>query len=251
MKIATYNINFDQKTWSARKDPIVKQLKVEQLDIICLQEIVDEGTVKWLADQLGMPYIYTNFRTQAGKHGVIHGISTLSRHPFVSEQAFFLEEQGRVCNAVEIELQQRSIVICNGHYFWHPGESPIRYAHVSQTLKWLEGAYSDSIRVLAGDFNEEPNHASVVFIKRDYASAHEAVHGCEPEATCDSSRVAFTWKQRLKKVLGQSWKGTLDYIFYDPQRMQVLECYLSTTRTPEGWYVSDHSAIVAELVLKP
>ena len=60
VKVVTINILSDLDRWPRRRDLLRDGLAVEQADLIGLQEVrLREETGAWLAEQLGMPYVYT------------------------------------------------------------------------------------------------------------------------------------------------------------------------------------------------
>ncbi|MBW4518152.1 MAG: endonuclease/exonuclease/phosphatase family protein [Scytolyngbya sp. HA4215-MV1] len=261
MKVITINILFELEHWQQRRDLLVQGLAAEQADLIGIQEFnLQEDTARWLAQQLDMPYVYlVPYAALPYKLGPMYGAAILSRHAFVRQEQLDLQGQGRFAQRVEIRVDDRPFVFCNGHYYWQPGHSPARIAQIQLLLDWLAELPPHLPTIAVGDFNAPPNTPEIGMMRDRFISAYAAFHGQEPEYTCPTPlvkhrpslarsivwRLMNLWKNRTWK----RWRGTIDYIFVS-RHWQVCNCQLIFTKpAPDNpsIYPSDHFGLVAEL----
>jgi endonuclease/exonuclease/phosphatase family metal-dependent hydrolase len=259
MKIATINILFKLNYWTQRRQLLIAGLKAENPDIIALQEVsLSEDTAAWIAEQLNIPYIYKAIPKEVCDSDLPFGLAILSRYPIEKTAAINLKHQGRIAQYAQIKLDDhKSIVICNGHYFWHPGSHKKRNKQIQMMLNWL-AEFPETMPIISvGDFNGTPETSGIALVKEKYQSAYQVYHGQEPEYTCPTPLDQISWKKRIRQfwrtlIFNRSWKlwrGTLDYIFIN-QRLQVRDCRVILNQPAANnryLYPSDHFGIVADL----
>ncbi|MBD2293583.1 endonuclease/exonuclease/phosphatase family protein [Anabaena sphaerica FACHB-251] len=261
MKVITINILFKLNYWTQRRQLLVEGLRAENPDIIALQEVsLAEDTAAWIGEQLNIPYIYKAVPKEVCNSDLPFGLAILSRYPIEKTAALNLEHQGRIAQYAQVKLDDnKSIVICNGHYYWHPGSHKKRNKQIQMMLDWLS-QFSDEMPIISvGDFNGTPETSGIALVKEKYQSAYEVYHGNEPEYTCPTllGQDKISWRNRLKQfwrtlifnMSWKPWKGTLDYIFIN-QHLQVRDCRVILNRPAANnryLYPSDHFGIVADL----
>src|SRR5262245_31291829 len=89
MRLVTWNLWWRHGDWQARAPAIARTLEALKPDVVCLQEVWEEGDdnqAAALARQLGFTYAFARERTEGG---VAQGIALLSRWPLadVTQQA--------------------------------------------------------------------------------------------------------------------------------------------------------------------
>ncbi len=258
VKIATINILFELDEWEQRRELLAAGLAAEQPDLIGLQEVkMPEDTAGWLGDRLQMPHIYQVLNQPTEKNPNPNtGIAILSRHPFMHQETLALTGQGKVAQRVQVDINGQLWVLCNGHYYWYPGDSPERTVQVQQTLDWLADYPSDSPIVSVGDFNGTPETEAIAKMRQQFTSAYADHHGQEPDYTCPTPLIIRGWRRiwrglwlklRYDRRL-KPWRGTLDYIFV--RNLTVQDCHLILTEpAPQDpkLYPSDHFGLVTTL----
>ncbi|MFM6152200.1 MAG: endonuclease/exonuclease/phosphatase family protein, partial [Sphaerospermopsis kisseleviana] len=234
----------------------------ENPDIIALQEVsLSEDTAAWIAEQLNIPHIYKVTPQEVSGSDLPFGLAILSRFPIEQKAALNLQYQGRIAQYAQIKLDNnKSIVICNGHYFWYPGSHPKRDKQLQLMLNWLSKLPPEMPIVTVGDFNGTPDTSGIALIKEKYQSAYEVYHGKEPEYTCPTPldnldkinwrrRLQVFWRTLIFNKTWKRWQGTLDYIFIN-QHLQVKDCRITLNQPAASnryLYPSDHFGIVADL----
>jgi endonuclease/exonuclease/phosphatase family metal-dependent hydrolase len=243
----------------------VDQLASLAPDLIALQEVSLKdkiSTAHWIAAELNRQtrapareyQVYLSPKT--GQEAKREAIAVLSRLPVKRHQTIDLESQNRVAELVELRLEDRPLLLANGHFYWQHGESKARQEQVERLLNFLDEQAADIPVIVAGDFNSKPGMASVERMRRYFDSAHRAVHGEEPAFTCptplpysrlEEMRVRFLHRLGRNSYAAPTWRGTVDYIFVDP-RLETLDCRVVLDQPDEAnprLYPSDHYGLYA------
>jgi endonuclease/exonuclease/phosphatase family metal-dependent hydrolase len=236
ISLVTINILVNLSLWKKRRTLLVDQLASLAPDLIALQEVSLKdkiSTAHWIAAEL-------NRQTRAPAR----------------EYQVYLESQNRVAELVELRLEDRPLLLANGHFYWQHGESKARQEQVERLLNFLDEQAADIPVIVAGDFNSKPGMASVERMRRYFDSAHRAVHGEEPAFTCptplpysrlEEMRVRFLHRLGRNSYAAPTWRGTVDYIFVDP-RLETLDCRVVLDQPDEAnprLYPSDHYGLYA------
>ena len=263
VKVITINILFELDRWEQRRHLLVSGLAAERADLIALQEVkLPEDTAVWLAEQLGMPYLSLVPTQSYDGRNSQYGVAILSRHPFVQQDTLYFQSQGKgkVAQYVQVEIDNQPLVVCNGHYYWHPGSHPERDKQVKQVLNWLEQFPPEMPIVAVGDFNGTPDTSAIALMRQHFTSAYAKYNGSEPSYTCPTPLVKLNWLQSIRHTLRNlvfnktltPWKGTLDYIFVN-SNLSVCDCRIILNQ-PSPYdpylYPSDHFGIAANLQLE-
>jgi endonuclease/exonuclease/phosphatase family metal-dependent hydrolase len=259
LRVATVNILNDRSRWPERRRLLARELGARSPELIALQEVVDPlgaSTAHWLAGELGGYEVFVC--PKAGWGRPREGIAVLSRLPVEHHDTIDLGTQGRTAQFVHVRISGRPVVLVNGHYYWPPGADAAQARQVGRVLDRLGPLARGASAIVCGDFNSLPGSRAIALMRRTFVSAHEARHGREPDYTCPtplvggpSLRSAIT-RGALRLFTnrpGESWRGTLDYLFVSPD-IRVLDCGVFLDRPAAddpGLYASDHLGLVATL----
>jgi endonuclease/exonuclease/phosphatase family metal-dependent hydrolase len=256
VKIVTINILSDLSHWAQRCDLLAQGIAALAPDVVAIQEVrLPENTAAWLAKQIGLPYVHLS--PKVGWESSREAIAILSRLPLENNGTLDLGGQRRVAQFVQVSINDRPLVVANGHFYWQPGESPARLQQVERLMSWLAAIPGSPPCVVCGDFNGTPETSAIQRMREKYVSAYSIVHGKEPDYTCPTplprSRI-----MQVRTLLGffllirpryynLKWKGTLDYIFVDP-RLHVTDCQVVLDQPASAnpkIYPSDHFGLCA------
>ena len=267
--IVTINILNNLSLWDERAPLLLEQLAALNPDLIAMQEVSlkDQGSnAHWIADQLNArrenpekvaPYeVLISART--GVYAKKEGLAVLSRLPIRSHDRLDLLTQNRVAQLVCFRMEDRDLILVNGHFFWQPGASPKRQQQIELLLNLLDTQPVDQPVIVCGDFNGVPGTSAIERMRQYFDSAYNYVHKQEPEYTCPTPlpktgrvkiRNTVGWLLRMRPKPDDAWRGTLDYIFVDP-RLQTQDCQvvlnLPAKENPE-LYPSDHFGLWATI----
>lgn len=243
IKVVTLNMLFGPESWDERRELMAEGLLAEQPDCLLLQEVWEHAG-NWLAERLMLTHKYwIPYQRPSNRQGLQDGIAIFSRYPFLQQEMLVLspgEEQGRVAQRVHIAPNGQPLVLCNGHYYWHPGPHPVRDQQVERIIDWLGQLPEELPIVVGGDFNGTPETSAIALMRQHYTSAYAAHNGAEPLFTCPTP-LSFDWRN--------SWRGTVDYLFVTAS-LRIRSCRLILywpSRHNPHIYPSDHFGLVAEL----
>jgi endonuclease/exonuclease/phosphatase family metal-dependent hydrolase len=261
VRIATINILNDLSRWNERRSLLAEGLAALSLDLIALQEVTNplaSGTAHWLAETLTDYELLVCPKSGWGSRW--EGLAILSRLPVSRHVILDLRSQQRTAQLIEVDAGECHVAFINGHFFWLPGVHGARVRQVRRLLSWIDTLAPSSRVIVCGDFNATPISPPIRLMKEKFVSAHEAVHGCEPKYTCPTplicgGRVRGPVTSSLLRLFsnapGESWRGTLDYIFVS-SGIQVIDCEVILDRpSPHDptLYASDHFGLAATLAL--
>jgi endonuclease/exonuclease/phosphatase family metal-dependent hydrolase len=259
INIVTFNLLNKPSRWHERRLLVADELAQLQPDLIALQEVaLPDNNAQWLADRLRNYSVHVCSKTGPlyGKEG----IAILSRLPIEHIQTLDLRTQHRVAQLVQVRVGGRPILFVNGHFYFHVVDHVKRVRQIQQLLGWIDRPTRKMPTVVCGDFNDTPGSRSIGLMQQRFVSAHAARHGREPDYTCPTplkyqlSTVRKTLSRLGNYALNGSfepWRGTVDYIFVNPQ-VHVVECKAILNRPAphdHTLYPSDHVGLAATLAL--
>ncbi|KDO32740.1 hypothetical protein SPRG_02438 [Saprolegnia parasitica CBS 223.65] len=152
----------------------------------------------------------------------------------------------KVAQCVQLTVGGSVVLVANVHLSSGGDEEGLRTDQITKTIEWLLAMQTETIAgiVIVGDFNCVPNGDCYRAIQAlGFRSAHQLIHGKEPEKTFHQGLEAPT-----KDVDDEK---TLDYVFVygqvTPQTINVIgtECCNDDTTL----YPSDHFGLVAKLLV--
>lgn len=258
LKIVTINLLTDLSRWKQRRSLLAEGLAALSPDLIALQEVrLPENPARWLAGQLGYEHLVLS--PKAGLEGQHEALACISRLPLPGAEVLDLGGQGRIAQRLHLALEGSTVCLVNTHLYWQPGESLARLHQVERMLHWLQSIPGNPPCIVCGDFNATPETQAIQRMRRQFQSAHAAVHGAEPEYTCPTPLPRSPWAV-ARTMLGfllllrpqhlkQDWRGTLDYIFVDP-KLRVVDCRVVLNQPSPAnarLYPSDHFGLLAEI----
>jgi len=244
VKVATLNLFNRMGDWDARCPLVVEQLAALSPGVIGLQEVdlgIDQGIQisrevnKILPDR---PHYRIKHATSPGVRASVFGIGTLATLEPVEHQVLDLMTFERIAQRLVFEVEGKRFSFVNTHLH-HPPEAPEERAQQAEyLLEWLDRQEKLPL-VIAGDFNSYEGEKAVAIMKSRFRSAHEAVHGREPEKT---------WPTPVNNW-DNSAPGTLDYIYVSPD-FEIADAGLAfDIPSPDNphLYPSDHLGLFAIL----
>jgi endonuclease/exonuclease/phosphatase family metal-dependent hydrolase len=221
VKVATLNLFNRMGEWDRRLPLVIKQLSELAPDVIGLQEVdlgIDQGMQisREVNKQLaGRPHYRIKHAASPGQRAAVFGIGTLAKIECVQHEILDLMTFERMAQRMVYQVEGQQFALVNTHLH-HPLEAAAeRVQQAEYLLAWLD-RYGPMPTVLSGDFNSYEGEPTVALLKSRFRSAHETIHGREPEKTWPTP--VNTWDN--------SPPGTLDYIYVSPE-FQVIDAGLA------------------------
>jgi endonuclease/exonuclease/phosphatase family metal-dependent hydrolase len=239
-------------------DIMAAQLKHLQPDIVACQEcfISENGnadTLKFLADKLGMNYLFASGREKKRRFegklaDSLSGLGVLSRYPIVSIETFDLpvtpEDDDRKAQQVAISLPGgKKMLITNVHLTHLRNAVSLRTAQAAFVADKTISANNYDYKIVCGDFNAQVNSTETnAFLTRaNGIDCYTAGSGTEP-------------RDSLIEALKHSRHICVDHIFALPKpngthpKFTGSAAVLNEPDPASGIYPSDHFGICTTLI---
>jgi endonuclease/exonuclease/phosphatase family metal-dependent hydrolase len=234
--------------WRDREPLVHEQAAALDADVLAFQECDLTGDqIDRLLDALGAGYRAVRLRNP--DPGSIKSLVIASRLTVQGEDACL--DLGS--NDIALRVRLGNLEVATTHLHFGPSRrgSEIRAVQVRKLLTWLGPVDADRRLVLCGDFNAGPRGETIKAIKSALRSAHEEMHGDEPEWTHPTGLVHIIDAQAAfgVPVLPESKGHAIDYLFVSPS-LGVRDCRVVFDRPhadEPGLFPSDHVGLVADL----
>jgi len=241
--VATLNLYNRLGRWGERAPLLVDQFLELLPDVIGLQEVdlvIDQGNwlVHMVNSRLGKKAYQIHHVASPGRMAPWLANAVMTRLPVLAHEGLDLLAGERTAQRVRLETPTGAFDFYNTHLHHPPEAAELRLGQARRLLAWLEGWGDENPRAVAGDFNARPDEPTVALLKERLSSAHETVHGREPEKT---------WPTPIN-TSDPDPAGCLDYIFIGGAK--VSECRLALDRPHQydpTLYPSDHLGLMARL----
>ncbi|XP_068197005.1 2',5'-phosphodiesterase 12 [Antennarius striatus] len=170
----------------------------------------------------------------------------------------------------ELNETGRLICVANTHLYWHPQGGNVRLVQMGVALRHLSHVINEVVPgaalVFCGDFNSSPNSGVFQLVTEATVSQQHADWSSSgPEASCGIELLSAlpplqsTHNQLAYTNYVRGFQGCLDYIFIQPDSMQVeqlipLPSHQEVTAyeaLPSVSHPSDHIALVCDLRWNP
>lgn len=248
-KVCTFNIKFDNPKegvhqWDNRKDQILNFIKIEDLDIIGMQEVV-HSQIKFLENNLE-DYARIGVARDDGKSKGEYSpiFYKKDRFSIIDSATFWLSPNPeipakawdaalpRVCTwAKLVDKQTNDLILVLNTHFDHVGEEA-RAKSVDLILSRIEELDHTGKVILMGDFNLEPETKPIQkVINSDLKDAFQAELNLGPVGTYNAFEI------------GENYDRRIDYVFY--QGFQI-KSYQNFSLRIQDTFLSDHFPVVVE-----
>lgn len=258
--VATLNLFNRQARWPLRAPLIVEQALEHEPDVLAFQEVhhtIDQANwlAWWINAQLGREeFIAYHVFNPRGVWGS-ESLAIVSRLPAVEHDCLDYLSYDDIAHRMRFQVDGGAFDFYNTHLYYVPSSEggEIRRREAQRLLEWVDLHGEEVPRVIVGDFNAMPGGKTIGLIKERFRSAHEVVHGDEPDRTWPSPltktlNAMTTWGFPTPEI-PEGFFSTVDYVFVD-EKVDVLGAEVTFNRPDpkdEYLYPSDHFGIVARL----
>lgn len=265
LRVLTWNLWWRFGPWEARRPAIAATLARLDADVICLQEVWDDGTVNLaaeLADGLGFHHAYGWLLEH---DGVRFGNAVVSRWPITGHEVLPLPategaEERRTCVRADVAGPRGDLQVFSTHLNWRFDQSAVRQGQVRAICRFVADSRPEGGRtmppILGGDFNATPDSDEVRMVTGRAATPepglvfHDAweVAGRPSSSSADGT----TWSNENPYArLDLEPDRRIDYVFVGWPKAggagHVTDCTVEGLEPVGGVVPSDHLAVLAEL----
>jgi endonuclease/exonuclease/phosphatase family metal-dependent hydrolase len=250
--VATLNLKKGELRWGERAPLIMRQLVELRPDIVGFQEVdlrLDQGN--WLCKRFndliwepGAPQYRIHHMANPRENVVLEALAIMTHLSVVGHQGYDYLVRNRVAHRVRVDAGGVALDVWNTplHHVQDAEGNELRLRQAETLLRWMERDGDDVPKVLVGDFNAPPGTPPIALLKEHLRSAHEALHGDEPQ---------MTWPSPLVADPPYPGKWVVDYIFVSAQ-VRIVEARTAFDRPGEAdptLYPSDHFGLLARLAI--
>ena len=243
MKLITLNTWGKCGPYQERWNFLLKELARLKPDLLCLQEVVDDGLTQKLQKLLGLTHTVSAYKA---------GLLVMSRFPILEQRVliyqdhspFETKDERRVILA-KIKIQNQELMITNTHLTWRVEDRLIRDEQVRELLEAVEEAELPSI--ICGDLNDVPDSLALKQIQT--AGYENLIQNYHPKPITWDNQNLFIQTHKVKFPNRQ-----IDYILMHQTTSKILKpksCEVVFNRPNEKLiYPSDHYGLLAEFVVR-
>jgi endonuclease/exonuclease/phosphatase family metal-dependent hydrolase len=265
LRVLSWNLWWRFGPWEERRPAIAATLARLDADVVCLQEVWDDGEVGFaaeLADGLGVHHAYGS---RLDLDGVRFGNAVLSRWPITGHEVLPLPapadaDELRTCVRADNDGPRGPLQVFSTHLNWRFDQSHVRQEQVRAIAAFVARSRADGNHpmppILCGDFNAAPDsdevrlltgRASVPEPRLVFHDAWEVAG--RPSA---SSTTGMTWTNDNPYArLDLEPDRRIDYVFVGWPKAggagHVTSCTVEGLEPVDGVVPSDHLAVLAEL----
>ncbi len=244
LTVVTLNLWHDEQDWPKRLNVIVAEMRRIRPDVICLQEVLQNSTLRNQAETLGDSLgCHVQFATVDGpERPKRYGNAILTPHPVLLGEERNLVPIGdyRAVAHVRFAWRGREVDAYATHLHHTKEGGSIRAAQIRHLLAYVDSTRGGGPVVIGGDFNCELGSPELKLVTARHDDAFHAVH---PNA---SRAEATTYNPRF----GED-PGAIDHIFVEragAQRLTPLaSAVIFNSVGPDSVWASDHYGVVATL----
>jgi endonuclease/exonuclease/phosphatase family metal-dependent hydrolase len=265
VRTATWNLWARYGPWEERWPGIVETLRTVDADILALQEVWEDderNQAAEIAEALG--YAAHVFAPNLDFDGVRSGNAVVSRWPITASEVRALprtagdavddEGEERLCVFAEVDGPRGAIQMYCAHLSWRDDHSAVRQAQVAEICRLVREHKPRTFpAVLCGDLNSEPHSDEVRMLTGHAAVPVPGVmfRDAWVEAGGDRARgyTADNVNPWISTLLARDQR--IDYVLVGTPKVggvgAVVDARLAGNTPVDGWWPSDHFAVVAEL----
>jgi endonuclease/exonuclease/phosphatase family metal-dependent hydrolase len=230
---------------SQRLETFAKLVEEEKINILILQEVARMPNFRsdeWLAERLGMAYVYSRANGHERGIGFEEGLAVFSRFPLSAPRLKHLKPDlepfaRRLALGVDVHTSVGQLLVFSVHLGMLPRHNATQMHHLHN---WVTTTAGERPVLIGGDFNAHETSAQITFLKQTSLDLFRCLN---PKADGTTHEVSLPWNRRARR-------RRLDYIFLNPGRShwKVLDArHLEARGKPH----SDHRAVLARIIPSP
>ena len=240
---------------STRMDLIADEIRRQDADIVCLQEVpwtrqLGSGA-EYLATRVGMNYLY--LRANGNRRAILfeEGAAILSRYPLEAAAAAELQPRPGF-------FEHRVVVHATAFTPW--GDVDVFVTHLTHGDQDVNRQQAASLAafvqttgsapaIVAGDLNATEDSAQIQSLTQSWIDTYRAANPDDEGLTCCIDNLTAGPSEELEK--------RIDYLFVVPRarRVEVHRSQLvldGPIQLAQGWqWASDHVGLLAEMEIEP
>jgi endonuclease/exonuclease/phosphatase family metal-dependent hydrolase len=245
-RIATLNLERNEKRWEQRRDLIVQQLGKVRPDVFALNEVwLPAQTGRWLQEQaqrkLGLHYaLLEQPRAAEPSHPEAEGV--LTRFPIIEQSHRFFSARDTVTLVVRVKIESRVVDIYVTHLYPARREESERVRQVEELLAWIKQRDDVVYRIVCGDCNAQLEADSMKLLAQEFRPTQTGPTAFTPLRELNGQPTHPEWER---------FDRCIDFIWIS-QSIRLLDsgrCFDQCSSADQSLWPSDHVGVWADLEL--
>jgi endonuclease/exonuclease/phosphatase family metal-dependent hydrolase len=258
VRVATLNLlNNTHGRWPHREPLVIDQARAVDADVYAFQEVdATSDQIERIRSGIsggGGGGTYEAITLPNPNRTSIKSLAILTRLPVVDVARCTDLPADDLALRVDVEVGDQRLHVTTTHFHFSPTRSgsEVRRLQAEQLLRWLGPIEGPT--VVLGDFNSRHSGSAIATMKQHFRSAHEHVHGTEPDATHPTPLVRALDVEKAYGVplFPEGAGAAVDYVFVGGG-VEVDSCAVAwdePSADEPDLYPSDHFGLVADLRL--
>lgn len=245
--------------WRERRTEILAWLERLAPDVVCLQEVLDDGDrnqADWLAERSGYDGVFS--AGVEARPGFRFGPAILAREAFATTASWPLPNEPGPTDAERLLVHGRTtdgldVFATHLTSLYPSGALRENQCHAVADLVAAHADPSSPLPpILAGDFNAEPDSAEIRYLCGLQSRGGHSVFFQDAWRVAGGRGPGFTWDNRNPFAAAEHEPDRrIDYVFVGERRPggagRVESCRVVCDRAVTGTFASDHFGVLAEI----
>ncbi len=225
-----------------RLEAVAQLIEENSVDVALLQEVARTRELRadqWLAERLGMAYVYSRANGHESAIGFEEGLAIFSRFPLESPSLAELRPGSPVTRRLGLGAWVKTMCgdlqVFSVHLGLLPHHNAAQLTHLRELITT---SHQQHPVLIGGDFNAHEDTPQIMQAKQSWVDTFRHLH---PEADGITHEIRWPWGKSGRK-------RRLDYLFLKPGNMTwsiQKACHLDAPGGPH----SDHRAVLTQLNL--
>jgi endonuclease/exonuclease/phosphatase family metal-dependent hydrolase len=263
VRVLTLNLWNLSGGWRDRREEIAFWLRRLEADVVCLQEVVDDGggrnSARWLAEQTGYPGVAYGGSPVEGGSGATFGNAVLSRWPIDTEATFGLpsgDPRPEPIDRVVVHTRTGGVDVFCTHLtsLYDFGELRERQVlRLDHIVRSVADPAADLPPIVAGDFNAEPDSTEIRFLTGSTSLDSRSTYYQDAWRVAGGREPGNTWSNENPFAAAEHEPDRrIDYVFCgwrrNDGRGRITACSVVCDRPlVRDVFPSDHFGLLADI----
>src|SRR5919109_612798 len=207
-RVATLNLERNEKRWQERRQLVIRQLADVRPDIFALNEIwLPDQTGQWLQAQaqgrFGFSYeLLEQARAAETSHPEAEGL--LTRFKVIERSHRFFSARDTVTLVVRVEIQNRRVDVYVTHLYPSRREESARVSQVQELLTWIKERGDVEYQIVCGDCNAPLEMDSMKLMAEEFQPTQSEPTAFTPLRETDGAPSHPEW-ERFDRCIDFIW----------------------------------------------
>ena len=245
-RIATLNLERDEKRWEQRRDLIIQQLAEVKPDVFALNEIwLPLQTGRRLQEraqtELNLSYrLLEQPRAAKASHPEAEGV--LTRFRIIEQSHRFFSARDTVTLVVRVEIERRPVDVYVTHLYPARREEFERVGQVKELVGWIKERNDVNYKIVCGDCNATLEAESMSFMAQEFRPTQSKPTAFTPLRDAHGEPTHADWP-RFDRCIDFIW------ISKSIRLLASDRCFDKPSPDNESLWPSDHVGVWADLEL--